>query len=256
MAHETFHVPIEKLSEKTKTIHYAIASLMEEFEAVHLSCAFDLKIPDARIVEVIKLIAHINGEVLLGHFDVWQNADIVIFRQSLLLSGGVEPTGRQVEVLLSSALEACEAYYQAFQFVVWSGMDAQSAVSAAELSLEGVRAENSVGNRTILEILNAQQELLQAQVQLIQARRNAYVAGFTLLAAMGRAEARDLGLEAYGPLYDPVVNYDRAKSIIWDWQSDPAPVTQASRTVDIPPQDANIPPQQQVSATSSAPPLP
>jgi hypothetical protein len=103
---------------------------MEEFEAVHLSCAFDLKIPSARINEVIKLIAHINGEVLLGHFDIWQNADIVIFRQSLLLSGGVEPTGRQVEVLLSSALEACEAYYQAFQFVVWSGMDAQSAVSA------------------------------------------------------------------------------------------------------------------------------
>jgi hypothetical protein len=110
---------------------------MEEFEAVHLSCAFDLKIPDNRIVEVIKLIAHINGEVLLGHFDVWQNADIVIFRQSLLLSGGVEPTGRQVEVLLSSALEACEAYYQAFQFVVWSGMDAQSAVGAVMFETVG-----------------------------------------------------------------------------------------------------------------------
>jgi hypothetical protein len=110
---------------------------MEEFEAVHLSCAFDLKIPDTRMNEVIKLIAHINGEVLLGHFDVWQNADIVIFRQSLLLSGGVEPTGRQVEVLLSSALDACEAYYQAFQFVVWSGMDAQSAVSAVMFETVG-----------------------------------------------------------------------------------------------------------------------
>jgi hypothetical protein len=110
---------------------------MEEFEAVHLSCAFDLKIPDIRMNEVIKLIAHINGEVLLGHFDIWQNADIVIFRQSLLLSGGVEPTGRQVEVLLSSALDACEAYYQAFQFVVWSGMDAQSAVSAVMFETVG-----------------------------------------------------------------------------------------------------------------------
>ena len=110
---------------------------MEEFEAVHLSCAFDIKIPDARMNEVIKLIAHVNGEVLLGHFDIWQRADIVIFRQSLLLSGGVEPTGRQVEVLLSSALEACEAYYQAFQFVVWSGMDAQSAVSAVMFETVG-----------------------------------------------------------------------------------------------------------------------
>jgi hypothetical protein len=112
-------------------------SWMEEFEALHLSCAFDLKVPDSRMNEVIKLIAHINGDVLLGHFDVWQRADIVIFRQSLLLSGGVEPTGRQVEVLLSSALDACEAYYQAFQFVVWSGMDAQSAVSAVMFETVG-----------------------------------------------------------------------------------------------------------------------
>jgi hypothetical protein len=112
-------------------------SWMEEFEALHLSCAFDLKVPDSRMNEVIKLIAQINGDVLLGHFDVWQRADIVIFRQSLLLSGGVEPTGRQVEVLLSSALDACEAYYQAFQFVVWSGMDAQSAVSAVMFETVG-----------------------------------------------------------------------------------------------------------------------
>jgi outer membrane protein len=71
----------------------------------------------------------------------------------------------------------------------------ERAVSANELSLEGTRAENSVGNRTILDILNAEQELLNSKVQLVTARRNAYVAGFTLLAAMGRAEARDLGLE-------------------------------------------------------------
>ena len=73
------------------------------------------------------------------------------------------------------------------------------------------------------------------------ARRNAYVAGFSLLAAMGRAEARDLGLEAYGPLYDPTQNYNRVKGIIWDWQRDPDPVAEARRTVDIPAQDANIP---------------
>ncbi len=117
----------------------------------------------------------------------------------------------------------------------------QSAVSAAELSLEGVRAENTVGNRTILDILNAQQELFSAQVQLVTARRNAYVAAFTLIAAMGNAEARDLGLEEYGPLYDPAANYDRIANDFWDWGGDPDPVTQSPRTVDIPAQDANIP---------------
>lgn len=105
-------------------------SWMEEFEALHLTCAFDVKIPDVRINEVIRLLSHVNGQVLMGHFDLWRQEDMVIFRQSLLLAGGAEPTSQQVEVLLSSALEACETYFQAFQFVVWSGMEAKSAMEA------------------------------------------------------------------------------------------------------------------------------
>ncbi len=101
---------------------------MEEFEALHLACAFDIKIPDTRVNEVIRLLSHVNGQVLMGHFDLWRKEDVVIFRQSLLLAGGAEPTNQQVEVLLSSALEACETYFQAFQFVVWSGMDAKKAM--------------------------------------------------------------------------------------------------------------------------------
>lgn len=105
-------------------------SWMEEFEALHLTCAFDVKIPDLRVNEVIRLLSHVNGQVLMGHFDLWRQEDMVIFRQSLLLAGGAEPTSQQVEVLLSSALEACETYFQAFQFVVWSGMEAKSAMEA------------------------------------------------------------------------------------------------------------------------------
>lgn len=122
--------------------------------------------------------------------------------------------------------------------------ETQAAVSAASLSLEGVRAENTVGNRTILDILNAQQELLSAQVQLVTARRNAYVAGFTLIAAIGHAEARDLGLGDETMLYDPDVNYRRVRGKIWDWSFDPDPVAQSTRTVDIPAPDAEIPPSQ------------
>ncbi|WP_048884577.1 TolC family outer membrane protein [Aurantiacibacter atlanticus] len=117
----------------------------------------------------------------------------------------------------------------------------ETAVDAAELSLEGVRAENTVGNRTVLDILDAQRELLRAQVQLVTAQRNAYVAGFALLAAMGRTEARDLGLDEGGVLYDPIDNYNRVRGIVWDWQSDPDPVMQSSRTVDIAAPDGEIP---------------
>ena len=63
------------------------------------------------------------------------------------------------------------------------------AVSANELALEGARAEQSVGTRTVLDVLDAEQELLNSQVLLVTARRDAYVAGFQLLNAMGQAEA-------------------------------------------------------------------
>ncbi len=161
---------------------------------------------------------------------------------------------RQAQARASSALEqviaaerdaiatvrAAYASWQAANAIIESS---QTAVSAAELSLEGVRAENTVGNRTILDILNAEQELLSARVQLVTARRNAYVAGFTLLAAMGRAEARDLGLEDDGPLYDPQVNYDRVQGKWSDWSRDPDPAAQSTSTVDIPAPGAEIPAQ-------------
>ena len=127
---------------------------------------------------------------------------------------------------------AAFANWQSAQQVIASS---QVAVDANRLSLEGVRAENSVGTRTILDILNAEQELLNSQVTLATARRDAYVAGFALLAAMGRAEARDLGLEG-GPLYDPVVNYDRVRRKLSDWSSDPEPQPVGTRTADTPAQ--------------------
>ncbi len=175
-------------------------------------------------------------------------------RASIPLYQGGQPAAqiRQAQARLGQAQEleiaaereviaqtrASYASWRASQEVIVSS---ERAVSANELSLEGTRAENSVGNRTILDILNAEQELLNSKVQLVTARRNAYVAGFSLLAAMGRAEARDLGLEG-GPLYDPVADYERVEGAWNDWSSQPDPKTQSTRTVDTPAQKAEIAP--------------
>jgi hypothetical protein len=112
-------------------------SWMEHCEALHIASAFDIKVPEKRVNEVIRLLSLINGQVLMGHFDLWRQEEVVIFRQSLLLAGGAEPNNQQVEVLLSNALDTCEAYFQAFQFVVWSGMDAKSAVDAVLFETAG-----------------------------------------------------------------------------------------------------------------------
>ena len=141
-----------------------------------------------------------------------------------------------IERAVISTVRSAYAQWQASLSLITSS---QTAVDAATLSLEGVRAENTVGNRTILDILNAEQELLSAQVQLETARRNAYVAGFNLLAAMGKAEARDLGLDG-GILYDPEVNADRVRGKVWDWSNDPDPTVESTRTVDTRAQNGSV----------------
>jgi hypothetical protein len=73
----------------------------------------------------------------IGHFDLWSRESLVMFRQTLLLSGGAEPTEQQVESLLSTAIEACERYYQAFQFVVWAGKSAGEALDATMFETVG-----------------------------------------------------------------------------------------------------------------------
>jgi outer membrane protein len=161
-------------------------------------------------------------------------------RIPLYQGGGVAARVRQARALENQSLErtieaergvianvrAAFASYKAAQQQIAAS---QVAVTANQLALEGTRAENSVGTRTILDVLNAEQELLNSQVSLVTARRDEYVAGFTLLNAMGQAEMRDLGLDG-GPLYDPVAHYKKVRGNISDWGSGEKPAARATRT--------------------------
>lgn len=110
---------------------------MDGIEALHLACAFDCRVPIRRVTEVLALIALVNEQLWVGHFDLWSRDGVVMFRHALLLPGGMEPSGKQCEVLLEAALEACERYYQAFQFVVWAGKSAREAIDAAMFDTAG-----------------------------------------------------------------------------------------------------------------------
>ncbi len=158
-------------------------------------------------------------------------------RQAQARSSQALETAVAVERGVIAQVRAAYASWRASLSVVESS---RIAVEAGQLSLEGTRAENSVGTRTILDILNAEQELVNAQVQLVTAQRDAYVAAFTLLAAMGRAEAEDLGIGGSMP-YDPQANADRVAGRWSDWNDDPAPATVATRTVTVPAQTSTVP---------------
>ena len=98
---------------------------MDDIEALHLACAFDLKVPERRRAEVQELISLINEQLWVGHFDLWTKEGMVMFRHALVLAGGIEASGQQCQALLGTALDACERYFPAFQFVVWAGKGAR-----------------------------------------------------------------------------------------------------------------------------------
>lgn len=112
-------------------------SWMENVEALHLACAFDLKVTEPRKTEVVRLLALVNEQLWAGHFDLWNKEGVVMFRQSLLLAGGAEASSAQIEAMLTNALENCEQFYQAFQFVVWAGHSAAEAMSTALFETAG-----------------------------------------------------------------------------------------------------------------------
>ena len=97
--------------------------------------------------------------------------------------------------------------------------------------MEGARAERGVGTRTVLDVLNAEQELLSSQLTLVSARRDAYVTGFQLLTVMGQGEADDLGLDG-GPLYDPTRNYHRVNRSWSDWAGERRRQPASTRTIE------------------------
>jgi outer membrane protein len=87
---------------------------------------------------------------------------------------------------------------------------ARAGVSANEVALTGVREEAKVGQRTTLDVLNAQQALLQARTTLVQAEHDQVVDSYSLLSAMGRLNIPTLGLAVAE--YDPRVHFDQVKS--------------------------------------------
>jgi outer membrane protein len=89
----------------------------------------------------------------------------------------------------------------------------QAQVSSAEVALDGVQREASVGSRTVLDVLDQEQELLQARVNLVGSRRDAAVAEFQVKAAMGALNAQVLGLPV--EIYDTESNYNKVKDQWW-----------------------------------------
>jgi outer membrane protein len=125
---------------------------------------------------------------------------------------GKETVGQQRLTLDVNRDQARETVVQS-----WGQLDAAKAqieattaqVNAAEIALNGVREEARVGQRTTLDVLNAQQELVNARVALVTAQHDRVVASYSLLAAVGALSMQRLGLDVV--IYDPMVHYQQIR---------------------------------------------
>lgn len=104
------------------------------------------------------------------------------------------------------AREAATSAWESYQSAGASIASIESQIVASEIALEGVQREAEVGARTVLDVLDAEQELLDARVNLVTAQRDQLVASLTLLSSMGALTAEDLSLEV--SLYDAEDHYD------------------------------------------------
>ena len=120
---------------------------------------------------------------------------------------------KQTHIQRLQEIEQARTETQALVITAWSQLQAaqaavesdQTAVNANRIALAGVREEERVGQRTLLDVLNAEQELLNAEVNLATDQRNVVVASYTVLSTIGRLTAQDLGVSAL--VYDMEAHY-------------------------------------------------
>jgi len=122
----------------------------------------------------------------------------------------------RVEEARRAAIEAGSGGWEKLLTARASIKSREAAERAARIALEGVQQEAAVGSRTVLDVLDAEQELLDAQVSLVRDQRDATVASYDLLSAAGRLTARDLALPV--KLYDFKANYKKVRDQMWGYE--------------------------------------
>jgi hypothetical protein len=116
--------------------HHFCFTWRDELRSLHLSSAFDMRVDDSRRGEIANLLMHVNAKLWIGHFDLWPDDRSLVFRHAMIFpEANASPA--QCEALLHLAVEACEHYYPAFQFVLWGGKTASEAIAAALLECQG-----------------------------------------------------------------------------------------------------------------------
>jgi hypothetical protein len=109
----------------------------DERHALQICCAYDMKVPAQRRPAVHGLLALLNEQLWLGHFDMCSSTGVPMFRHTVMLRDGAPAEASVIEEVLAIAIGEAERFYPAFQFVVWANKQPGEAMAAALIETAG-----------------------------------------------------------------------------------------------------------------------
>jgi hypothetical protein len=107
----------------------------EDLSALHFSCALDMRVQNKLMGQIYELLAKLNERLWMGHFAIWVEEGIPMFRHTVRLNDRVD--AEAIGELMELAMAECERYYPAFQFVIWGGRTAEDAIASSLLDTVG-----------------------------------------------------------------------------------------------------------------------
>ena len=184
--------------------------------------AYNVKIAEGAMLPTIAMEGSYSHRDDSSSVGFWSDTAAVTAQLSVPLYQGGAPSAevRQLKETLGQqqiTLDANRASVRQIFVSAWATLEATTAqvaaaasqVSADQLALSGVLEERKVGQRTTLDVLNAQQSLLDARLSQVQAQHDRVIAAYQVLAAAGKLDARTLGLNVN--VYDPTEHYNAVK---------------------------------------------
>ncbi|MEM9233278.1 MAG: YbjN domain-containing protein [Pseudomonadota bacterium] len=102
-----------------------------EAQVLQIGAPLEMRVPKDRAAEIYKLLALVNERLWFGHFDIGDQEGGIVYRNSAVLPLGQSIDDCQAEILLRGAMDAFERFYPAFNFAIWGGMSAETALDSA-----------------------------------------------------------------------------------------------------------------------------
>ena len=108
-----------------------------EDQVLQLLCLPEVRVPDAKRRAAYELLALVNEQLWLGHFDVWSQGGVLLYRHGLMVGEDGMLSLSVAQMAVETAISECDRFYPAFQFVLWSDKTPREALDAALVDAAG-----------------------------------------------------------------------------------------------------------------------